>query len=922
MTMTTTTAAAASCCSSDDVPKKFETRTSIDVNTTKMKDTPESLSSSSSLVSDDQNHNTVEKENDYSIRKDLLHATYEYDSDNNGVYDNFSSPKKEWRDNGLKNKDGSLSSSLTKRSRGRKKQEKSHGVDPRTFYKNSYIVDSTSATVEKDDITTMTSQSTTKNKNNNNNNNGTRSTLPAWKVDAEYNLLVQKHEQHRKQLETQRKVFRQKTQLMTFPLQDMAMERLLQLLDNNNNNSQFHGGEYLSSESSSSKSSVETSNRPRFDEPAVLHVNKNRRATSTSTTANTRNCDDIQPKAAAATSFQYGSTNDQLEVLWNLEPRIFAVEKAQGKRKYLVGHFGRIVDWYWRKATTRHLYEVIRAETACRLYFDLEYNKHSNPSLLSPTSLLYEFQLELAADLYMYYGLSLQSDQIINLDSSTEDKFSRHWIVRLTDTTTTLTKQPQDEADTPLPSSNDGVEQDSQREALFRDAPTVGRFVKRLVGRLADEIAVSDSVFAMKRPALSQHLFVHTKDANKKTCFIDLGVYTRNRLFRCLGSSKYGKTATLEVMQNEMEEVRGYNNNDNNEKKTTKVIHYHPLELPQKQQHKNNDQFVPPNNPPNGSTNTSFSTPLLSFEDFLVANDWEPYAKALADTLVVPLQNSSSNDTDHFSSTKATRILEVPLEGPYAGMTSANCSFAGGSSKSINFDSRGAGEGAIIQYQQQQQSRDRFIPVCIPMSRSGSPIPSLDKFVSEYLANRGGIQGSIRAWCIEYGPKDVPESITYQMQRNRFCELVGRVHKSNNVFWTIDFGSWTCMQGCHDPDCHGRGCPVLISNQNMILTNRDNKNNHHQQRSLSYLERIKDEFDKWQEIEFEKALMALDLDDVVTKKEGSTTSGFSARTDHRTSIKYDNNKDASSREDDGISDTSLSDDALLKAMMENPDLFP
>merc|ERR1712194_485783 len=41
--------------------------------------------------------------------------------------------------------------------------------------------------------------------------------------------------------------------------------------------------------------------------------------------------------------------------------------------------------------------------------------------------------------------------------------------------------------------------------------------------------------------------------ANKKTtCIIDLGVYTRNRLFRLMGSCKYGKptTAALRIASN------------------------------------------------------------------------------------------------------------------------------------------------------------------------------------------------------------------------------------------------------------------------------------------------------------------------------------------------------------------------------------
>ena len=155
---------------------------------------------------------------------------------------------------------------------------------------------------------------------------------------------------------------------------------------------------------------------------------------------------------------------------------------------------------------------------------------------------------------------------IIDLDSSTKSKFSRHFVIHL----------PNGE--------------------LFSDAEACGSFVKQFVGRLCTELATNE--LARKRPVLAQNLFVNkssaknkpkfvdieettsqshnndstqstnenksesgslTQDSNQDeatsepksqselilssdhTCFIDLGVYTRNRLFRLLGSTKYGK---------------------------------------------------------------------------------------------------------------------------------------------------------------------------------------------------------------------------------------------------------------------------------------------------------------------------------------------------------------------------------------------
>ena len=59
-------------------------------------------------------------------------------------------------------------------------------------------------------------------------------------------------------------------------------------------------------------------------------------------------------------------------LLWSHEPRIFALEKSgQGKRRYVVAHLGRFIHHYFRlcDSSARHYYELIREETPCRLYF-------------------------------------------------------------------------------------------------------------------------------------------------------------------------------------------------------------------------------------------------------------------------------------------------------------------------------------------------------------------------------------------------------------------------------------------------------------------------------------------------------------------------------------------------------------------------
>lgn len=204
------------------------------------------------------------------------------------------------------------------------------------------------------------------------------------------------------------------------------------------------------------------------------------------------------------------------------------------------------------------------------LFVDIEYNAKANPNITSTENeiLLNEFIQELSDEIQTHFNLTIDRTNIVDLDSSTTNKFSRHFIVHL----------PNGE--------------------LFPDAPACGIFVKNFIGRLADEVAtgmmkekghlmLSNYLFVNNKvidhdsggggaddkeglqfdheknkvqnedtsgltsltpPFLSQPFISQHADANiankNQTCFIDTGVYTRNRLFRILGSAKYGKPSS------------------------------------------------------------------------------------------------------------------------------------------------------------------------------------------------------------------------------------------------------------------------------------------------------------------------------------------------------------------------------------------
>ena len=461
---------------------------------------------------------------------------------------------------------------------------------------------------------------------------------------------------------------------------------------------------------------------------------------------------------------------DFLPALWCMEPRIFAVEKsAAGKRRYLVGHLGRFLDLYWRKSDShrRHYYELIREGTPCRLYLDLEFTRAPNAEINDDIAeqLMTELIGELCLSLKQVYDLDVDRSAFVDLDSCTAKKFSRHLIVHL------------------------------PRQSLFVDAPAVGSFIRHVVGRLAEEIATG--VLQHRRPVLAKHLFVHTKEkdtasgvntdedlskttsqvsfTDDTTCFIDIGVYTRNRLFRLLGSTKYGKpsSAALRIASaNTFPFPRGFAN----------------------------DRFYAADQEQvtGGSTNAKkgSSSPIASPPDldvdyddevdmgdpeiaqFFSSLDWSAHADALATTLVVPPNYSKINYP----------LLQAVEEAPDVSRSGRVVTASNGNGSTNNGSRRAA----------------RSFP---KSSVGSSPFLTLDDFILKVLGSRGGMCGSIRAWSLDDSQPNssAPSYITYHMKDNRFCERIRRQHKSNNVMWTVDLRYMVCHQTCHDPECRAMG---------------------------------------------------------------------------------------------------------------------
>jgi Herpesviridae UL52/UL70 DNA primase len=629
--------------------------------------------------------------------------------------------------------------------------------------------------------------------------------------------------------------------------------------------------------------------------------------------------------------------------LWCLEPRLFGVERiGSGQRQYVVAHAGRFLDHYWRTWPTsatvslssssnsatalRHAYELIRPDTPCRLYLDIEASVTDQPRLVHDMALqeqfLAELYRELALEWQVHYqaghrsyttnddetsasrsggGRSivwqpLQRSHIVDLDSSTATKFSRHWIVHWPMRLVAAAQAPS--VTSTSGSAATTTVNSTPIEALFPSATAVGIFVRQWVGRLAQEHATGR--LQQLSPALHECLFF-TKPgaaeqpssslanqasstaaavvADRVGCVIDTGVYTRNRLFRLLGSCKHGKPATAALRiarDNQFPFPPAFGNHcfyppamqaSTSTIRTTNGV--------------GNDENVA--NPPRHQ-DCDVDDEL---QKAIARTDWTAHAEALAQTFVVPL-NSVKNINVILSVPEETLpILAKPTLPSYRGTTSL--------------------------------STLRLGP---------TPYPIIDAFVLQELAVRGGVEGTIRGWSVDCDPTTRQTSVIhYQIGRNRWCECIGRAHKSNHIAWHVDVRLKHCYQTCHDPECRALGfrgrtipLPAILARQlEEQLWEEDLGRLELPPAFVQCESKFNTEDAKNNDDSFDLALASLSLDDIVPTQTDCSLDEVPVALKHRDQSQYNHRNDINTSAADQVESADHGDSSVEWAMRTTND---
>jgi len=78
-----------------------------------------------------------------------------------------------------------------------------------------------------------------------------------------------------------------------------------------------------------------------------------------------------------------------------------------------------------------------------------------------------------------------------------------------------------------------------------------------------------------------------------------------------------------------------------------------------------------------------------------------------------------------------------------------------------------------------------------------SPFLEIDNFVRKIISDLPGTTGYLKN-AMYFSDTN---RIIYYVSKNRFCQNIGREHKSNNIMFVAEIDTGLCYQKCFDIDC-------------------------------------------------------------------------------------------------------------------------
>ncbi|XP_067578036.1 DNA-directed primase/polymerase protein isoform X6 [Pseudorca crassidens] len=333
--------------------------------------------------------------------------------------------------------------------------------------------------------------------------------------------------------------------------------------------------------------------------------------------------------------------------------------------------------------------------------------------------------------LQQFYRVSCSAEDVLNLDSSTNEKFSRHLIFQLRDVAFkdnihvgNFVRKMLEPAFHLIASEDDDMTPETMGHEFshFSETPVKQgiSFSKKSTDKDMGESWTTNSkklerLGSAKQSSPDLSFLIVKNNVGEKHLFVDLGVYTRNRNFRLYKSSKIGKYVPLEVAED--------------------------------------NKFYPVQSENISKENQYFLSALVSNVRF-------------SDTLRILTCDMSQNErVENFNHTSTS-------------------------------EGRPTTERLKLQLAKKEQllTLDKIVETIEGFQCS--PYPEIDQFVL-LLVNKNGIKGGIQRWNYFF-PEEL---LVYDICKYRWCENIGRAHKSSNIMILVDLKNEVWYQKCHDPIC-------------------------------------------------------------------------------------------------------------------------
>jgi hypothetical protein len=430
----------------------------------------------------------------------------------------------------------------------------------------------------------------------------------------------------------------------------------------------------------------------------------------------------------------------------------------------------------------QHMYEIIRDGEPCFFYLDVECDVASTPDDITvdplatsvPAKMLRDARAcpldcqcrvfdgegtcamllrELREFLLGTVGLVVRPEDIVVLRSRGTTKFSQHYIVR--------------------PASNDPHEEE---RFLFLNNAYVGllvaAFVHSLYGRARDDGAIHRHLFfhaarsptdviSMDQPLDNSGENLPADSATLRSvveipvlplkCVIDEAVYSRNRMFRCLGSRKLGKVGALDL----------------------------EAAAPATQQ-----------TPPCVGAGSMLPGGILFA--------W------LRHSLVSPASvglDSSLFDASRFVASDA---CEAAFHAVMAGVGGAAARAA---LRALSGVTRAQGdEGSSVSVREAAPHRGASNVTGARVSTRDFPklTSALSRIMEDLVAASGTASIGSVAFATAVLASAGNGTLLVSVGGRRYCPSIRRQHKSNGVYFVVRPSSRDVVLKCHDPECHGR----------------------------------------------------------------------------------------------------------------------